>query len=478
MTARSKTLLTILVFAVVVRVAILGAYPLHDTTEARYAEIARLMITTGDWVTPHIAEGVPFWGKPPLSMWLTAASFEFLGQHEFAARLPSFLLVVGTLFLVFRLGDRLYSRETGIAAAAIMLSCAIAFIAAGAVMTDASLLFATTLALAGFLMTVEGFGPGWRYLVFVGLGIGLLAKGPVAVVLTGMPIAIWSLSERPGWLSLRRIPWLSGTLLSLVIAAPWYVLAELKTPGFLEYFLLGEHWLRFVQAGWEGDMYGSAHARPRGTIWLFGFAALLPWSIVALYALLAKLRTRTLLTATDARSRFLLWWTLSPLLFFSFAGNILPAYVLPGVPAFALLLAVWIVRRRATILHAGWVTPVLTLAVAILLSVGAIPGKTQKDLLRDFVDVAPGQTLFYFPRKPYSADFYSGGQSRLLPTSKDLVTYLAEPGRGFVAIRRNSLERLPAGVSACLAVNASYSSYILFEKDPLGCPAKLEIARD
>jgi hypothetical protein len=76
----------VLALAVLVRLLFLGSYPLADTTEARYAEVARLMLVSGDWITPQIEAGVPFWGKPPLSFWLTAGSFKLFGISEFAAR--------------------------------------------------------------------------------------------------------------------------------------------------------------------------------------------------------------------------------------------------------------------------------------------------------------------------------------------------------------------------------------------------------
>ena len=81
------------------RLVSLGLYPLMDNTEARYADIARVMLSLGDWVTPWYDTGVPFWGKPPLSFWTTGLSFSLLGVNEFAARLPHFLaaLLVGWL---------------------------------------------------------------------------------------------------------------------------------------------------------------------------------------------------------------------------------------------------------------------------------------------------------------------------------------------------------------------------------------------
>ncbi len=133
MSRSSKTLLALLLTTLVVRLLSLSEYPLFDTTEARYADIARLMLVSGDWITPYIREGVPFWGKPPLSFWLTTASFKVFGLNEFAARLPSFLLALATSALIWRFGAKTLSREAAVAAAAILLTSAMGFFAAGAV---------------------------------------------------------------------------------------------------------------------------------------------------------------------------------------------------------------------------------------------------------------------------------------------------------------------------------------------------------
>src|SRR5690606_11878968 len=104
-----------------------------------------------------------------------------------------------------------------------------------------------------------------------------LAKGPVGIVLTVFPIAGWTVAFRSVGRVYTRLPWLSGTALTLLMGVPWFVLAEWKTPGFLRYYLVGEHFLRYVQSDWPGDLYGSAHARPRGTIWFYLLMVTLPW---------------------------------------------------------------------------------------------------------------------------------------------------------------------------------------------------------
>ena len=110
----------------------------------------------------------------------------------------------------------------------------------------------------------------WGYLFSLAWPIGLLSKGPVATVLTVGPIGAWLVLTgrwRDTW---HRIPWITGTALTIALSVPWYLAAERLSPGFLQYFIIGEHWQRYTVSGWKGDLYGSGHAYPIGTIWLPG----------------------------------------------------------------------------------------------------------------------------------------------------------------------------------------------------------------
>jgi 4-amino-4-deoxy-L-arabinose transferase-like glycosyltransferase len=333
----------LLVIVLLSRLLSMLIYPITDTTEARYSEISRLMLESGDWIMPQFQAGVPFWGKPPLFAWLTAGSFKLLGVGELAARLPHFLLGLASLWLVLCLGRAQLSQQRVALALVILASTPLFFASAGTVMTESSLLFSTTLSMTGFWLFQRDHNRWWGLAFFAGLGLGMLAKGPVAVVLTALPLAFWALTtKRLG--SLRSLPWIGGTVLASVISMPWYIAAEIHSPGFLEYFIVGEHILRFIQPGWSGDLYGKAHQEVPGMIWLLWFQATAAWGV-----LMAFVAGRWCFTQLRAKSRswpglspwqsYLAWWMLAPLLFFTFSGNILWTYVISGMPAFALLLA-------------------------------------------------------------------------------------------------------------------------------------------
>ena len=166
------------------------------------------MLETGNWLTPQFDYGVPFWGKPPLSTWLSAASMSALGVGAFAARLPSFLLALACAVPIAVHAKLRGGRDPVLWTLALFATTVLVFISAGAVMTDPALALGTTMSMTGFWVAVRG--PDRHRLAaasafFAGLAIGLLAKGPIAVVLTFLPIGAFTLITR-GWRSRREKP--------------------------------------------------------------------------------------------------------------------------------------------------------------------------------------------------------------------------------------------------------------------------------
>lgn len=403
----------------------LAWYPLMDTTEARYADIARRMLERADWVTPWIGDDIPFWGKPPLSFWATEAGFVLFGVTEWGARLPHFLLGVAVAALAWwqarTISHRAAWHTVGLLAGSVLF-----LVSSGAVMTDMALALGNTMVMVGFWRAWRGDGAGRRAggLLAAGAAIGLLAKGPVSLVLWGVPVLGWALVGgrfRQAW---QRLAWLRGALLVLAITLPWYLMAERRSPGFLQYFIVGEHWHRFVTPGWAGDLYGSAHAFPRGSIWLFAAAAVLPWSLLIPLAAWAGLGGRRA-RAPDAppphegETSYLLAWALTPCLFFTVAGNILWTYVLPGLPALALLAGRWTASRRRVELAEGVLA--LGMAIGVIGIAGLVisgsardrlDGRSAQALVQDYQrHAAPGEGLYFIGKMPFSGAFYSAGQA-------------------------------------------------------------------
>jgi 4-amino-4-deoxy-L-arabinose transferase-like glycosyltransferase len=429
-----RWIVLLLALLLLTRLAAMAGLPLMDTTEARYGEIGRKMAALVDWVTPWHDLGVPFWGKPPLSFWLTAASMRLLGVNEFAARLPHLLCGLLIAALVWQFGRRHAGEREALLATSLLLGSTLFFISAGAVMTDAALVVCTTLAMLAFWFALNGQDAteqrwmGWLF--FIAQGLGLLAKGPVAMVLSGLPILLWIAAEKRWQQAWRGLPWLRGSLLALAIAAPWYTLAELYTPGFLNYFLVGEHWHRFVTPGWRGDLYGHAHEFARGTIWVFAWGALLPWSLLLPLAAWYWRREPAGPDPKPALSLYLLLWLLLPLAFFTAARNIIWTYALPSLPAAALLMARWMARRSARAEH--WVAAGLAVSLAgAVVGFGRLGAEQRQDersarsLVGAYQAHAQGdQPLMYAERRPFSAAFYSRGRALQLEQIGEAVEHL------------------------------------------------------
>lgn len=437
------------------RLLTMALLPMSDTTEPRYAETARLMAESGDWITPWFEPGVPFWGKPPLSFWAQAGAIDLFGLHDFTVRLPSWLAMLGILWLSWQLARRQGGERLGQLTVLILASMALPFVSAGAVLTDPFLTLGTTLSLVALALSMEPGAPaGWRWAFFAGLAIGLLAKGPLAVVLVGLPVLAWGLWQghwRDLW---RALPWWRGSLLTAFIAVPWYVAAELKTPGFLDYFLVGEHLRRFIDPGWAGDLYGSAHDEPRGTIWLFLLWASLPWGPVG-----AVLLGRSLLTPSrraalrrslgDSALRLLIPAAFAPALFFSLSGNILWTYVLPGLPFLAILVARGLLPALA---HPPkpWTLPGAAMAVPLTVTLIGLHFVAHPEQLRsaaplvDALEALPdgdAASLYWLGDLPFSARYYSRGGARSI-ASDELAALTDGDHAIFLALRERDLEGL------------------------------------
>ena len=445
-----KNMWIVLSFLLVCRLISMYVMSLNDTTEARYGEIARIMLETGNWVTPMQTYGIPFWAKPPLSTWLSAFSMKLFGVNELAARLPSLLLSIGVLGLVWNVAKKQSGMNVAITAVVVLAGSLFFMLDAGTVMTDPSLLFCITLSLVSFWKAISG-NKFWSYIFFVGLGLGLLAKGPIAVVLTGMPIFIWTLWHKR-WIALwQNLPWFKGTLLIILIAGPWYVLAEFRTPGFLNYFIIGEHFHRFLDPGWGGDKYGFAHVAPLGMIWAYAFLSILPWSIIGLAWVIRHYKAvPALCRDNDGWMSYLAICTLTPLVFFTFSSNIIYPYVFPSLPVFALLFAELTERAHALpkrFFSLASISGFLFLLVAVLFVFRPEwVEKSQHRIVAAYQNIATSSQskLIYWAQKTeFSSQFYSRGQARATLKADELRAMLFQGVEPYVVVDLKYVDSIP-----------------------------------
>ncbi|WP_457329535.1 ArnT family glycosyltransferase [Rhizobacter sp. P5_C2] len=452
--APTQAVLLLIAALLLLRLVAMTWLPLMDTTEARYAEVGRKMLELGDWITPWHDYGVPFWAKPPLSFWLTAASMKLFGVNEFAARLPHFLCMMLVAAACGRLAASRHDTPP-LAAIGMLAGAALSLVAAGAVMTDSALVVGTSLALCGLWQALHG--PRHRIgnaLLFGGLAIGLLAKGPLVLVLVGLPTAAWATWTRQVRRMMKDVPWIAGLGATALATGWWYITAELKTPGFIDYFIVGEHWHRFVTPGWSGDRYGFAHALPPGTIWLFALASTLPWPLVLLTAAFTRRSAMPCATEADTDTRswqiYLACWSLAPLLFFTAARNIILPYALPALPAMALLASHWLSHRVGTGRMNAWVAAGLALSTAGALALviraeqaGTFSSGSAKDVVSAWESQRhhSAEPLVFVTERLHSASFYSAGQAEFVDTPVEALQRLARSG-GFVALRDGDTSNL------------------------------------
>ncbi len=454
--SRSQALWLFIIFVGIFRFTSLAFYPLLDPTEARYGEIARIMVETDNWITPQIDYDRPFWGKPPLYAWASALSISLLGNSEFNLRLPHFLAGILILFLIWKFVNHLkLSSINATYAVAITISSVGFIVAAGVIMTDMLLTLSMTMAMVSFWRSWHG-DRVYNLMLYSGIGIGLLAKGPLIIVLTGLALFPWLVIEvgffrmwKQIWLRLNII---QGLIIVLLISAPWYILSERATPGFLEYFLVGEHFQRFIDSNWQGDLYGSGHPEPLGSIWIHWFLLGLPWSPLFIWGVFRHFKSsQQLHTGYRSLNLFLVLWMCSPLILFTLARNILPAYVLPGLPAIGILIILYYdltYFKEANLLFLF--TPIFLLLV-ILFVVGFLAdNKSDKFLLQS--GISSNHPLYYYKNRPYSAQYYSNGRASMVNT-------LPTDRKYYLAVKK---ENIPQPVDSICQKKSENKERILF----------------
>ncbi len=348
-----------------------------DDVDAVQAQIARNMLSSGDWVTPRI-DGIIYLEKAPLIYWLIAFSYKIFGASDWVARLPVALSSIGLAWLTAAFGVWAFGRRVGFYSGIVMATCVGLFLFTRIQIPDVMQTFTVALALWAFLRVIEDDEPHprlWAFLLAASLGTGLLLKSLIGVVFPlGAAVVYLLLTRRLFDLSVwKRLRPFSGMLIILAIAAPWHILATLHNPpyfeftmrslpgqyhGFFWFFFINEQLLRFLNLRFPRD-YNTV---PRLYFWLFHLVWLFPWSVY-LPALL-KLRYRAADRA--GRTRLLaLCWIGFVLVFFTFSTT-QEYYSMPCYPAFALLLgsamaldSSWITRATKTL---GVITAVCAIA--------------------------------------------------------------------------------------------------------------------
>jgi 4-amino-4-deoxy-L-arabinose transferase-like glycosyltransferase len=343
-------LIAVFLFAAAIYIPSLISPPsLMDDVDAVQAQIARNMLSSGDWVTAHL-DGIPYFEKAPLIYWLIAGSYKVFGVSDWAARIPVSLFSIALALLTAWCGAWAFGRRAGFYAGLCMATCVGLFLFTRIQIPDVMLTFTILVSVWSMMRALDEEEPhprAWSLVLAASLGVGLLWKSLIGVVFpvgAGLIYLFFTkeLFSRRTW---QRLHPFTGALIALAIAAPWHVLATIRNPpyfvftmksvpgayhGFFWFYFFNEQLLRFLNLRYPRD-YNTV---PRLWFWLFHFLWLFPWSVYL--PALWKLKFRPVDRAAKLRL-MALCLTGVVLVFFTFSTT-QEYYSMPVYPALALLL--------------------------------------------------------------------------------------------------------------------------------------------
>jgi len=335
---RNKTLTwtLLIVFAAVLLYA-LGVRTLVPPDEGRYAEMAREMFASGDWITTRL-NGIKYFEKPPLQTWMNALSFTLFGLGDWQARLWTGLCGLLGVVLTGVAGTRVFGARIGFYAA-LVLGSSFYWVACSQIDSlDMGLSGMMTVALCALLIAQrddasESERRNWMLVCWAGMALSVLSKGLIGLVLPGGVLVFYTIFSRD-WAIWKRLHLVKGLLLFFLIATPWFVLVGLKNPEQPHFFFVHEHFDRFLK---------KEHHREAA--WYIFFVLLaagsVPWVGVLVQSLIGAARRDGETTKFRPRLMLLVWVAFITL-FFTKSNSKLPGYILPVFPAVALLVAVYL----------------------------------------------------------------------------------------------------------------------------------------
>jgi 4-amino-4-deoxy-L-arabinose transferase-like glycosyltransferase len=350
MISRRQIFLIVVLFAAAVYLGCIVSPPsLMDDVDAVQAQIARNMLSSGDWVTARL-DGVPYLEKPPLLYWMIAVSYKIFGVHDWAARIPVALSAIALCWTTAAFGLWAFGKRAGFYAGLCMSTCIGLFLFTRILIPDAMLTFSIALALWALMRSLDEEEPhpkAWAAVMAASLAVGLLLKSLIGIVFPIGTAVVYLLITKQFFSARtwRRLRPFSGLLIILLIAAPWHILATIRNPpyfsfsmkslpgeyhGFWWFFFINEQLLRFLNLRYPRD-YDTV---PPILFWLFNLIWLFPWCVYLPAAF--KLSYRPVDRAGRTRLMALCWIGFV-MVFFTFSTT-QEYYSMPIYPAAALLI--------------------------------------------------------------------------------------------------------------------------------------------
>ena len=454
----TKTLIALLAVFLLIRIVFMIYMPLFDPSEGRYANISANMEIYHNYLEPQfIHHGVlqNFEGKPPLMFQLGGLACKIFGINSFAVRFPSLLAAIGILIFMYSVVEHYKNEETAVLAVLLTFFSIFFYITSGLSLTDMLLTFTITGALFAYIEFLNATSSKikrkyWSCIFCIMLALGMLTKGPIAIVLPGIPILVYTIWNKK-WKDLKFHAWIIGPFLFLAICVPWFWMMQNKNADFLNYFFVNENFKRFLFSHY-GDRYGSGHE------FFYGMSVI--WFIV--------INLPGVLLLPLLKSKFRRWKThrfwRDPLIFFSGGSTILIilfwcltprvpiAYLLPTVPLTSIFIAsqfgstrllfrlhFWEIVWKDTAIF-GFVTTLL-MTIFLVLSMYTSSQTTKLLLSKTEKLNNESQHLYFACRTPYSAHFYARNKIILHP-KEEINQSLKESSNDLLIISEHNYNKI------------------------------------
>jgi 4-amino-4-deoxy-L-arabinose transferase-like glycosyltransferase len=416
-------------------------FHLLEPDEGRYAQIPREMITTGDWVVPHL-QGKPYLDKPPLLYWLIALSYTLFGVSEESARLIPALAIHATILAVYLLGRRSLGERTAFWGA-LLLAIAPGFLGMGRLLIlDGLLTLFVTLAIFCTYEAIRNpaFDRRWWYIAALAAGLGVLTKGPISLLLLAPPVWVYRrlCAER---CEIRKRDIAGFLAVVAAINIPWYVGIFLREPVFLRYFFWEHNVMRFIKP--------FDHLQPFWYYLPILLGGLMPGTVM-LYGFAKHIASGEPMQSRTPALGFFLLCGLFCVAFFSASGCKLPTYILPAFPCLLLAFGDYIARTKWNTARLPKVGVAAMTALLVFTNYFALPWYAERRSPMGIPEVAErlhearDEVMFAFPRNVDSVAFYtdrSDLKNVRTKASQELVEAIIKEKRAVVLFtHRHSLE--------------------------------------